>query len=43
MNYNKIYFGDCLDIMPKIIDDKSIDLILCDLPYGTTKCKWIRY
>lgn len=24
----------------KKIDDKSIDMILCDLPYGTTKCKW---
>jgi site-specific DNA-methyltransferase (adenine-specific) len=24
----------------KYIDDKSIDMILCDLPYGTTACKW---
>jgi site-specific DNA-methyltransferase (adenine-specific) len=32
--------GDCLKIMPEEIDDKSIDLILCDLPYGTTNCKW---
>ena len=31
--------GDCLELM-KSIDDKSIDLILCDLPYGTTACKW---
>jgi site-specific DNA-methyltransferase (adenine-specific) len=31
--------GDCLEIMPSI-PDKSIDMILCDLPYGTTKCKW---
>lgn len=31
--------GDCLDLM-KNIPDKSIDMILCDLPYGTTKCKW---
>ena len=30
---------DCLDGM-KLIPDKSIDMILCDLPYGTTKCKW---
>ena len=22
------------------ISDKSVDMILCDLPYGTTKCKW---
>ena len=35
----KLYQGDCLDIM-KSIEDKSIDMILCDLPYGTTKCKW---
>ena len=31
--------GDCLELM-KNISDKSIDLILCDLPYGTTACKW---
>ena len=30
---------DCLEGMKKI-DDKSIDMILCDLPYGTTACKW---
>ena len=36
---NKIYCGDCLDIM-KDIDDNSIDMILADLPYGTTACKW---
>jgi DNA modification methylase len=34
-----IYHGDCLDIMP-ILADKSIDMILCDLPYGTIACKW---
>ena len=39
MEINKIYLGDCLEIMPKIAD-KSIDMILCDLPYGTTNCKW---
>lgn len=31
--------GDCLEKM-KDISDKSIDMILCDLPYGTTKNKW---
>ena len=31
--------GNCLEKM-KDIEDKSIDMILCDLPYGTTKCKW---
>jgi len=35
----KLLHGDCLDIMPSI-PDKSIDMILCDLPYGTTACKW---
>jgi site-specific DNA-methyltransferase (adenine-specific) len=36
---NKIICGDCLEVM-KNIPDKSIDLILCDLPYGTTHNKW---
>ena len=36
---NKIIEGDCLEVM-KDIPDKSIDMILCDLPYGTTACKW---
>lgn len=31
--------GDCLELM-KDIPDNSIDMILCDLPYGTTQCKW---
>lgn len=31
--------GDCLELM-KEIPDKSIDMILCDLPYGTTRNKW---
>ena len=31
--------GDCLELM-KNIPDKSIDMILCDLPYGTTWAKW---
>ena len=39
METNKIYQGDCLELM-KQIEDKSVDLILCDLPYGTTACKW---
>ncbi len=39
LEINKVYLGDCLEIM-KDIDDKSIDMILCDLPYGTTACKW---
>jgi site-specific DNA-methyltransferase (adenine-specific) len=39
LEINKVYCGDCLDLMP-LIDDKSIDMILCDLPYGITACKW---
>jgi len=35
----EIIMGDCLIEMQKI-PDKSIDMILCDLPYGTTACKW---
>jgi site-specific DNA-methyltransferase (adenine-specific) len=34
-----LFLGDCLDIMP-LIPDKSVQLILADLPYGTTACKW---
>lgn len=36
---NKVIEGDCLKVMP-LIPDKSIDMILCDLPYGTTQNKW---
>lgn len=35
----KLYNGNCLEVM-KQIPDKSVDLILCDLPYGTTENKW---
>ena len=35
----QLMFGDCLERM-KEIPDGSIDMILCDLPYGTTACKW---
>lgn len=35
----KLYQGDCLQVM-KRIDDHSVDMILCDLPYGTTQNKW---
>lgn len=40
MEINKVYKGDCLDLLPKYIDDKSIDMIFCDLPYGSTNCRW---
>ena len=36
---NTIYNEDCLEGM-KRIPDESVDMILCDLPYGTTACKW---
>ena len=40
LEINKTYLGDCLELM-KDIDDKSIDLILCDLPYyQVVKNKW---
>ena len=39
MSESKLYLGDCLELM-KDIEDKSIDCIICDLPYGTTSCKW---
>lgn len=39
MNIDKIYYGDCLELM-KDIPDKSIDMVLCDLPYGRTNCRW---
>ena len=35
----KMVQGDCLELM-KDIPDGSVDMILCDLPYGTTSCKW---
>lgn len=35
----KLIHGDCLEVM-KSIPDGSVDLILCDLPYGTTQNKW---
>jgi DNA modification methylase len=36
---NKVICGDCIEIM-KDIPSKSIDMILCDLPYNTTACHW---
>lgn len=35
----QLFQGDCLDIMPTLVAG-SIDLILCDPPYGTTACAW---
>lgn len=36
---NTLIHGDCLDVMNHI-PDCSVDMILCDLPYGTTACAW---
>ena len=37
----QLYHGDCLDVMDLMIEDNTkVDMILCDLPYGTTACKW---
>lgn len=36
---DKLWRGDCLELM-KDIPSGSVDMILCDLPYGTTACKW---
>lgn len=35
----ELYLGDRLEVM-QTITDKSVDMILCDLPYGTSACKW---
>jgi DNA modification methylase len=35
----QLLHGDCLELM-KSLDDDSVDLIFCDLPYGQTSCKW---
>jgi site-specific DNA-methyltransferase (adenine-specific) len=41
MELNRIYNEDCIGPNGMcLIPDKSIDMILCDLPYGTTRCKW---
>jgi site-specific DNA-methyltransferase (adenine-specific) len=39
MKTNIIYNKDCIEGMKKL-PDESVDMILCDLPYGTTNCKW---
>ncbi len=39
-SHGTIYEGDCLDIMPDVIADHSVDMVLADLPYGSTACRW---
>ena len=36
---NTLINADCFDVFPHI-KDQSVDAIIADLPYGTTKCKW---
>src|SRR5690348_2850562 len=35
----QLFAGDCLDVMDRI-DDRMVDLVVSDLPYGLTICKW---
>lgn len=35
----KLFCGDCMELL-KNIDSESVDLVLCDPPYGTTRCRW---
>lgn len=39
VSHSTLVNADCFDVFP-FIEDKSIDAIICDLPYGTTACKW---
>jgi len=39
VSHSTLINADCFDVFP-FIEDKSIDAIICDLPYGTTACKW---
>lgn len=39
MNLDAILRGDCVDLLPRV-GDRSVDLIVCDPPYGTTSNRW---
>lgn len=39
MSHIQLHHGDCFDVLPSL-DDGSVDLVLADLPYGTTQCAW---
>lgn len=39
MSEVSLYHGECLEVM-KLIPDSSVDMVLADLPYGTTQCAW---
>lgn len=42
MNFNKLYNGDCLEVLPTI-PDGCVDMILCDPPYGATAASWDKH
>lgn len=35
----KLQHGDCLDLLPQLAD-KSVDVVISDMPFGTTNCRW---
>lgn len=39
MELDVVHFGDCFDVF-EFVPDKSVDMVLCDLPYGVTACHW---
>jgi site-specific DNA-methyltransferase (adenine-specific) len=38
-NKVRLYLGDCLELLDQI-EDNSVDMVMCDMPYGTTDCAW---
>lgn len=40
INFNTLIQGDCLQVMEQLLVNKSIDMVLADLPYGLTACRW---
>ena len=40
MSEGRIMHGDCIEIMRNEIEDNSVDMVFCDLPYGTTQNSW---
>ena len=39
MSDTSLYHGECLEVM-RALPDASVDMVLADLPYGTTQCAW---
>ena len=41
MSKTRLINGDCIDVMQKLIEEEvEVDMVLTDIPYGTTSCKW---